>query len=83
MTHSPRYYCPVFEIPKSSPAIKTLGLWFGLLVFFFSPDIVHAEFLDRLELLKHLRQGHYDRLEQIPTRQERLYQAKKIPEEHL
>jgi hypothetical protein len=44
------------------------------LVFFFSPDIVHAEFLDRLELLSHLRQGHYQKLEQILARQERLYQ---------
>ncbi len=70
-------------IPHTSPAIRALGLWFGLLVFFFSPEVIHAEFLDRLELISHLRQGHYQKLEQILTRQERLYQAKKIPEEHV
>ena len=76
-------YSLVPAIPHTSPAIRALGLWFGLLVFFFSPEIVHAEFLDRLKLVSHLRQGHYQKLEQILTRQERLYQAKKIPEEHV
>ena len=42
------------NIPTNSPAIKLLGLWFGLLVFFFSPEVVHAEFPDGLNLLKHL-----------------------------
>lgn len=60
-----------------------LNLWLSLWVFFFSPEVVHAEFLDRLELIKHLRQGHYSKLEQMLTRQERLYQAKEIPEEHV
>jgi tetratricopeptide (TPR) repeat protein len=69
--------------PKDSPAIKMLSLWFGVLVCFFSPDVVHAEFLDRLELPNHLRQGHYQQLERIFTRQERLYRAKKFPEEHV
>ena len=83
MTHHSHYRFALFGIPKNSPAIKVLSLWFGLLVFFFSPEVVHAEFLDRLELINHLRQGHYQKLEQILTHQERLYQAKKIPEEHV
>ncbi len=33
------------EIPKDSAAIKLVGLWFGILVFFFSPDLLHAKFL--------------------------------------
>ncbi len=70
-------------MPRNSPAIKILSLWLGLLIFFFSPDVVKAEFLDRLELLDHLRQGHYQQLEQILIHQERLYQSKKIPEEHV
>ena len=84
MTHHSHYRFPLlFAIPKNSPAIKVLSLLLGLLVFFFSPEVVHAEFLDRLELINHLRQGHYQKLEQILARQERLYQAKKIPEEHV
>ncbi len=77
------HHLQFFEVPKDAPAIRVLGLWCGLLVFFFSPDVIHAEFLDRLELIQHLRQGHYQKLEQIFTRQETLYQAKKIPEEHV
>ena len=42
-----------FELPQGSLAIKLLGLWFGLLVFFFSPDLLHAGFLDLSELLTH------------------------------
>lgn len=80
MTHHPFSF---HTVPKNSPAIQVLSLSFGLLVFFFSPEVVHAEFLDRLELINHLRQIHYSKLEQILTRQERLYQAKKIPEEHV
>jgi len=83
MTHQPHYCFPFFTVPKNSPASKVFSLWLGVLVFFFSPDVVHAEFLDRLELLNHLRQGHYQKLEQMLTRQEKLYRANKIPEEHV
>ncbi len=56
MTHLPHTNITLFNLPTDSPAIKVLGLWFGLLVFFFSPEVVHAEFLDRFELISHL--GH-------------------------
>ncbi len=78
------YYSPSFiEIPKGPIAIKGLCLWFGFLAFFFSPEIVHAEYLDRLELVNHLRQGHYSQLEKILAHQEILYQKNTIPEEHV
>ncbi len=83
LTHRSPLQFSLFTMPKDSPTIKALSLWFGVLVFFFSPEIVHAEFLDRLELIQHLRQGHYEQLEEILTRQERLYQSNKIPEEHV
>ena len=83
MAHRANQFFPVNSLPKTSPAIRALGLWFGLLVFFFSPEVIHAEFLDRLELISHLRQGQYQKLEQILTHQEHLYQTKKIPEEHV
>ncbi len=54
MTHPSDTNCLFGTIPTNSPAIKVLGLWFGLLVFFFSPDIIHAEYLDQLDLLNHL-----------------------------
>ena len=47
MTH---HSFPFFAVPRDSLAIKVLCLWFGVLVFFFSPDVVHAEFLDSLGL---------------------------------
>ncbi len=39
------------ETSKDSSAINLFSLWFGLLVFFFSPEIVHAGFLDHPESL--------------------------------
>ncbi len=54
MTHPSDKNFLFFKIPTNSPAIKALSLWFGLLVFFFSPEIVHAEYLDQLDLLNHL-----------------------------
>ena len=83
MSHQQHHQFLLFAIPKDSLAIRVLSLWFGVLVFFFSPEVVHAKFLDRLELISHLRQGHYQKLEQIFTRQEQQYQAKKIPEGHV
>lgn len=44
MTHPILYNFPFIELPKGSAAIKLLGLWFGILVFFFSPDLLHAKF---------------------------------------
>lgn len=52
MNQQQSYSCFSFvEMPRNSPAIKVLSLCFGLLVFLFSPDTVHAEFLDRLKLM--------------------------------
>ena len=83
MSHQQHHQFLLFSIPKDSLAIRVLSLWFGVLVFFFSPEVVHAKFLDRLELISHLRQGHYVKLEKLLTHQEQLYRAKEIPEEHV
>jgi hypothetical protein len=62
--------------PKNSPAVRALSLWCGILTFFFSPDMVHAEFLDRLESLTYLPQSQYQQLDQIPCRRPALKNPK-------
>ena len=54
MTHPSDTHFLSLKIPTDSPAIKVLSLWFGLLVFFFSPEVIHAESLCELNLLNHL-----------------------------
>ncbi len=44
MPHPTLPYLSFIELPKDSAAIKLLGLWFSILVFFFSPDLLHAKF---------------------------------------
>ncbi len=53
LTHHTELSSSFFTMPTDSPAIKILSVWFGILVFFFSPDVIHAEFLDRLVLTQH------------------------------
>ncbi len=74
---------PISRLPRDSKAIHLLGCWTGVLFFFFAPEVVHAEFLDRLELVTLLRQNQFAKLEHILTRQEYQYREKKIPEEHV
>lgn len=44
MTHPTLENFLFIELPKDSAAIKLLGMWFSILVFFFSPDLLHARF---------------------------------------
>lgn len=59
MTHHTDSPFRFIEFPQDPPTIKLLSLWFSLLVFFFSPDIVHAEFLDCLTLKDPLEKRPY------------------------
>ncbi len=68
MLLSSRKVFPLLTMPKDSPAIKILGLWFSVLVFFFSPEIIHAEFLDRLELNQHQNQDDHSKFDQLLLR---------------
>ena len=70
MPHHSHYQFPLFAIPKNSPEIKVLSLWFGLLVFFFSPEVVHANFLDRLELINSSAKRALPKIEQSLSIQE-------------
>jgi len=65
MPHHPHHSFPFVAIPKNPSATRTLSPWCGILTFFFSPDMVHAEFFTRLESLTSLPHRQHQQLDQV------------------